>query len=155
MVTECGPYPCGHSSWLDGHLCLSSSIWPRLVVESRHQKDMCRNAIGVCVHNIDSRCRLVDVKFRKWKQWRRLMWSLKKKENYIYRYMSSLWPPLTFIFQLRLWNLKWQFAWITIADRETIPIRSNRHKIPVELEGSILAPSGPHGLDLGPMGNLQ
>lgn len=51
------------SLFFTGHLCLSR-IWPRLVVTSRHQKDMCHNEIGVCVHNVDIRCSLADVKFK-------------------------------------------------------------------------------------------
>lgn len=50
------------SLFLTAHLCLST-IWPKLLVKSRHQKDTCRNEIGVCVQNVDSRCSLADVKF--------------------------------------------------------------------------------------------
>lgn len=51
------------SFFFTGHLCLSR-IWPRLVVTSRHQKDMCHNEIGVCVQNVDSRCSLANVKLK-------------------------------------------------------------------------------------------
>ena len=83
---------------------MSKRFIARFVVEKRHQNDICYNETGLCAQN---------------KQWAKLftqlgrpMWSLMKKRKIIF--ISYV---VTFVPQLAIWNLKWQFMWVTIVNK--------------------------------------